>query len=322
MIMKFNTIILAAGKGTRLQSNSSKVIIPLINKALILHLLDNISSVITNEDTYLVVGYQADKVKEVVSSAYPGTQYALQEEQLGTGHAVMQVKPYIKNWDQSTLILAGDVPLVSDDLIKEFYSSHIKNKADISVLTTNLAEPTGYGRIIRNGSFLTISKIVEEKDASPKEKELTEINSGIYFVNTTLLFDLLTKITPNNNQNEYYLTDIIKIACTENKTIMPFLFENSDKLRGVNNRKDLTEIASIIYSDTIKKHQDNGVTVLSPSTTFISEETVIEPDVIIEPNVIIKGASVIGEGTIISSFSHLVNYTSTKGEIIPPYFQN
>lgn len=247
--MKFNTIILAAGKGTRLKTTSSKVIIPLINKPLILHLLDNISTVIVATDTFLVVGYQADEVKEVVSSVYPETQYALQEEQLGTGHAVMQVKPFIKNWDQATLILAGDVPLVSANLIKKFHSAHIKNKADISVLTTDLTNPTGYGRIVRNNSATTISKIVEEKDANAKEKELTEINSGIYFVNTELLFDLLTKITPNNNQNEYYLTDIIKIACDEDKTIMPFLFENSDLLRGVNTRKDLAKIARIIINE-------------------------------------------------------------------------
>ncbi|OGI08830.1 MAG: hypothetical protein A2Y40_05035 [Candidatus Margulisbacteria bacterium GWF2_35_9] len=320
--MKFNTIILAAGKGTRLKTTSSKVIIPLIDKPIILHLLDNISSIISLKDTYLVVGYQADEVKEVVSTKYPDTMFAMQTEQLGTGHAVMQVQPLINKWDQTTLIIAGDVPLVSSSLIEDFYSSHIRNKSDISVLTTDIADPTSYGRIVRNGSFNAISKIVEEKDASAKEKELTEINSGIYFVNTQLLFELLKKITPNNKQNEYYLTDIIKIACAENKIITPFLFKNSDLLRGINNRKDLTECAHIIYSNTISKHQDNGVTILSPETTFIGMDVKIGSDTIIEPNVVIKGKSIIAEKTMIQSFSYLTNYTSKLGEIIPPHFQN
>ncbi len=320
--MKFNTVILAAGMGKRLKTETCKVIVPLIGKPLIIHLLDNLQSVISTEDTYVVIGYQGEAVQKVVGAHYPDVKYAWQKEQLGTGHAVMQVKPVLQKLEQPTLILAGDVPLIDAQLISQFYEYHTTTKADISVLTANISDPYGYGRIVRDPQRNSILKIVEQKDATSLEKEITEINSGIYLVESKLLFDLLDKVTPNNKQNEYYLTDIIKIAGKRKLNIAPYLYNNPEQLRGVNSRKDMASIAKYIYSTTRNTHMNNGVTLLSPETTFIDPEVVMERDVIVEPFVHIKGKSHVKENTYISSFSYLQDYTSQKNEKIPAYFRS
>ncbi|MDD5455759.1 MAG: sugar phosphate nucleotidyltransferase [Candidatus Margulisbacteria bacterium] len=319
--MKLNTVILAAGIGKRLKTQSSKVIVRLINKPVIMHLLDNLEDILIPEDTYIIVGHQAEQVKKVVKKKFKKINFVYQKEQLGTGHAVMQVKPVLKNTEQPTLILAGDVPLINSELITEFYNFHKNHKADISVLTTNINNPHGYGRIIRDRSENTLLKIVEEKDATATEKNICEINSGIYLVETNLLFDLLQQVTPNNKQNEYYLTDIIKIAGKKKRNILPYLYNNEEMLRGINSREDMACIAGYIYKTTIKKHLQNGVTILSPKNTFIEPDVIIEKDVIIEPFVTIKGKSVIKENSHIHSFCYLNDYVSKAGEVVAPYFK-
>jgi len=320
--MKFNTIILAAGMGKRLKTNTCKVIVQLINKPLIIHLLDNLKDSISPENTFIVIGHEGEAVKKVVSSSYPEAKYAWQKEQLGTGHAVLQTKPLLTNLEIPTLILAGDVPLINSELIRNFQEFHLNKKADISVLTTKLVNPHGYGRIIRDKQHNSLLKIVEEKDASLDEKDITEINSGIYFVNSAILFSLLAKVTPNNKQNEYYLTDIIKIAVKENMNIQPYLFDNAELLRGINSREDLATMADYIYKSTLQRHMQNGVTIISPQTTFIEPEAIIESDVIIEPFVHIKGHSHIKEQTIVKSFSYLNNYSSKVKEVVSSHFKN
>ncbi|MEK6557494.1 MAG: sugar phosphate nucleotidyltransferase, partial [Candidatus Margulisiibacteriota bacterium] len=287
--MKLNTIILAAGMGKRLQSETCKVVVPLMGKPLILHLLDNIASVISPEDIYVVVGHCAQDVQRIVSESYGHAQYVFQKEQLGTGHAVMQCETHIRNNRLPALILAGDVPLVNADMVSAMYDFHHKNKSDITVLTTSLEDPTGYGRIVRDTSQTFLQKIVEQKDATQEESRIHEINSGIYLVSTELLFELLKRVTPNNQQKEYYLTDIVTLGKQRDLKVIPFLFENAELLRGINSREDLAIVANYLYQSTIKRHWYNGVTILSPTTTFIDPDVVLEADVIIEPCVVLRG---------------------------------
>lgn len=317
----FNTIILAAGKGTRLKTEQSKVAVELINKPIILHLLDNISEHTTPEDTYLIIGHMGEEVKNIVESKYPKTKFVWQKEQLGTGHAVIQVEPYINMKISSTLILAGDVPLVNGEMIKNFFDYHNDQKSDITVLTTKIDNPKGYGRIIRDNSFNRLLKIVEEKDADDNERKINEINSGIYLVKTNILFNLLKELKPNNKQKEFYLTDIIKIGNINRLSIHPYLFSEYELLRGINSRHDLANIAQYIYKKSIECHLYNGVTILSPETTYIEPEVKIEKDVIIEPFVHLKGKCLIKQGSRICSHVYLENYTSKPKEIIKPYFQ-
>ncbi len=318
----FNTIILAAGKGTRLKTESSKVAVELINKPIILHLLDNIAECTIPKDTYLIIGHKGEEVQKLVADKYPQTQFVWQREQLGTGHAVMQVEPVINMKNPSTLILAGDVPLINAEMIKNFYEYHNDQKSDITVLTTKIDNPSGYGRIIRDSSFNRLLKIVEEKDADETEKKINEINSGIYLVKTNILFDLLKEIKPNNKQKEFYLTDIIKIGNTKPLSIHPYLFQEYELIRGINSRHDLTSIAQYIYQSAIEKHLLNGVTLLSPETTFIEPEVKIEKDVVIEPFVHLKGTCVIKQGSRVCSHVYLKDYVSKPEEIIKAYFKN
>jgi bifunctional UDP-N-acetylglucosamine pyrophosphorylase / glucosamine-1-phosphate N-acetyltransferase len=318
----FNTIILGAGKGTRLKTDSSKIAVELINKPIILHLLDNISNCLEEKFTYLIIGHNGEQVKEIVSKQYPQIEYVWQKEQLGTGHAVSQVEKQINMKNESTLILAGDVPLISEDLISNFFEFHNDQKSDITVLTTIIDNPIGYGRIIRDESFNRLLKIVEEKDADESIKKIREINSGIYFVKTNILFDLLKELKPNNKQKELYLTDIIKIGNKKHLSINPYLFREYELLRGINSRKDLSNISQYIYQQSIEKHLTNGVTILNPETTFIEPDVKIDKDVIIEPFVHIRGKSHIKQESRVSSYTYLNNYVSKIKEIINPYFKN
>jgi bifunctional UDP-N-acetylglucosamine pyrophosphorylase/glucosamine-1-phosphate N-acetyltransferase len=320
--MPLNIIILAAGMGKRLKTNMCKVVVPLIHKPLIIHLMDNLGKSMSPDKTVVIIGHHGEDVKTVVNKHYNGVNFAWQKEQKGTGHAVMQAESFIKDLDRPTLILAGDVPLVNETMIASFLEFHETRKTDITVLTTTLPDPTGYGRIIRDKNQNNIERIVEQKDASEMEQLVDEINSGIYLVNSKLLFKLLKEIKPNNTQNEYYLTDIITIGIRKQLNVQAYLFKESDLLRGVNSREDLSKLANYIYTQSIRKHLENGVTLLSPKTTFIEPDVIIENDVIIDPCVTLKGKTILKEGTHVSSFGYLSNYISKPGEIIPPHFKN
>ena len=314
--MKLNTIILAAGQGKRLKTDTSKVIVELINKPLIIHLLDNLQNCLSLNDTYIIIGHCGEEVQKVVTSQFKEPKFVWQREQLGTGHAVMQVESAVKELAIPTLILAGDVPRISEELIRRFYSFHNESKSHITVLTTSLPDPAGYGRMLRSLDGQSLSGIVEHKDATPLQREIKEINSGIYLVDTQWLFKLLHKVKPNNLQKEYYLTDIIALGVKEKLTVKGFLYEKEEELRGINSRTDLALMATAIYNDTIQKHLQNGVTILSPQTTFIDPEVVIEPDVIIEPLVHLSGKTILKKGTRVQSFSRLKDYVSKENELI------
>ncbi|MCX7736977.1 MAG: NTP transferase domain-containing protein [Candidatus Kapabacteria bacterium] len=246
-------IILAAGKGKRMNNPSmAKVMALLDGKPLINYVLDTVKK-INAEKLFLVIGYQKDSIIEFVSTLDIDNLYFVeQREQLGTGHAVAQVKPFLNGWSGDLLILAGDVPLISYETLTRFLEEHKNSKADLSVLTAKIANPFGYGRIIRNidNSF---NKIVEEKDADESQRKVNEINSGVYVVKSEFLFEALKELKNDNNQKEYYLTDIVEIFRQKNRKVEAFLIADYDEIFGINSQEDLLEAQKILNSKNQNK---------------------------------------------------------------------
>lgn len=241
-------IILAAGKGKRMNNpNLAKVMATLSGKPLIGHVLDEAKK-LNPERIILVVGHQKESVIEYVTSiSNENITFVEQREQLGTGHAVNQAKPELVNYNGDILILAGDVPLLSAETLLIFIENHTKNKSDVSVLSTIATNPFGYGRIIRDKEANFI-KIVEEKDASIEERQVKEINSGVFLLNTDFLFNSLQAVSNKNAQGEYYLTDIIEILKNKGAKVQAFAGAEFDELQGVNSPEDLKKVEDFYYS--------------------------------------------------------------------------
>lgn len=239
-------LILAAGKGKRMKSGDMpKVLAPLSEKPLIEYVLNTVEN-IKADKTILIVGHQKEKVKEFIKkSDFENIEFAHQDEQLGTGHAVMMAEDNLTGFQGDVLILAGDVPLLTSDTINKFIDEHNTHNSYVSVLSTTAPDATGYGRIVRDdtGNFI---KITEEKDADEKTKTIKEINSGIFIVDNNALFDSLKKTSNDNAQKEYYLTDIIEVLKAENKPCFAFNIAKFDELQGINSPDDLKRAEEVL----------------------------------------------------------------------------
>ncbi len=235
---KIATIILAAGQGKRMKNpDLPKVLSELNGKPLIDYVLTTAQEIGAKKNV-MVVGHQREKLIAFLKDNYPNVETCIQEEQLGTGHAVAQAEPLFKDFTSDVLILAGDVPLISANTLMKFYKSHVDSDADISVLSTIAPDPSGYGRIVRNNEK-SFQKIVEHKDASDAERSIAEINSGIFLVKAKLLFASLKYVSNKNEQKEYYLTDIIEILGRNDAIVRAFPIANFDELQGINSVEDL-----------------------------------------------------------------------------------
>ncbi|MCX7833993.1 MAG: sugar phosphate nucleotidyltransferase [Ignavibacteria bacterium] len=240
------TLILAAGKGKRMKNpEKAKVMYTLKGKPLIAYVID-LSLEIESDRIIAIVGHQRKSVIDFITSNYKSNKisFAIQEEQLGTGHAVMQTYSQMKDFNGDVLILSGDVPLLKTSSIKKFLNFHIKNNFDASLISAKLDNPFGYGRIIRddNNNLLDIR---EEKDANNEERKINEINSGIYIVKSNILFDALKKVTPDNAQKEYYLTDIFHQFAKNKNKIGAFLIDNPVEILGINTIEQLQELENL-----------------------------------------------------------------------------
>ncbi|MBU3742358.1 MAG: UDP-N-acetylglucosamine pyrophosphorylase [Candidatus Kapabacteria bacterium] len=230
--------ILAAGKGKRMGNpDLAKVLTPLDGRPLLGYVLDQ-ASALSPTAVVVIVGHQADAVRAFVTEAMPSADTATQSEQLGTGHAVMQTRPAIGDLDADVLILSGDVPLVRASTLADLVASHRTAVADCTVLTTSIPDPTGYGRVRTNADG-TIDRIVEHKDASDAERAITEINSGIYVVNSRLLFDALDRVRNDNAQAEYYLTDIVHILRADGRCVRHYHTADHTEVLGINTPTEL-----------------------------------------------------------------------------------
>ncbi|WP_321387313.1 bifunctional UDP-N-acetylglucosamine diphosphorylase/glucosamine-1-phosphate N-acetyltransferase GlmU [uncultured Enterococcus sp.] len=295
-------IILAAGKGTRMKSKLYKVLHAVAGKPMVEHIVDQVEQTNPSE-IVTVVGHGAEAIKEHLGNR---THYALQQEQLGTGHAVMQAAELLEGKQGTTLVITGDTPLLTADTLTNLFDYHQGKHASATILTAQADNPTGYGRIIRDHLGI-VEKIVEQKDASEEEARVKEINTGTFCFDNEALFSALSKIDTNNAQGEYYLTDIIEILKRDGATIAAYRMDDFDEAMGINDRIALAKANKIMYKRLNLMHMTNGVTFVDPENTYIDEGVVIGSDTIIEAGVCIKGKTVIGEDCFIGSGTEIVD---------------
>ena len=290
------TLILAAGKGTRMKSDLVKVLHPLLGLPMLAYTIDLSLTGIQSEKTIVVVGYQADQIRKKFED--PRILFALQEEQLGTGHAVLQALPLLEGFTSTVLILCGDVPLVKEETALSFLRDFQKGNSALSVMTVVVEDPSGYGRIVRNSGGW-IERIVEEKDARDKEKTVREINAGIYCVNAPFLAEGLKEIGKANAQGEYYLTDLVEIANKRGLRCSAYPVANPMEVMGINTRIDLAMAHDALRQKKVKALMLSGVTVIDPHTAYIDRRVEVGRDTVLYPNCLLQGETRIGERCII-----------------------
>ena len=301
--MEIKTVILAAGKGTRMKSETPKVLHKIFDKTLLAYVLDSVKSF--SDEAFVIVGHKAEEVTNFVNKNYSFAKTVLQTPQLGTGHAVSMVCPNLEKYNGLVLILCGDTPLLRESTMKNFVEEHINSGADLTVMSTFFDNPTNYGRIIRavDGS---LEKIVEEKDATQEQKAVKEVNAGIYCLNWAKINPAFSQLTSSNAQGEYYLTDIIEWANNQNLSVKASILEDCDEIYGINSRENLATATKIMNDRKLKDLMISGVTIVDPTSTWISQDTEIGADTIIFPSTYIEGENnKIGKNCKIGPFAHL-----------------
>jgi bifunctional UDP-N-acetylglucosamine pyrophosphorylase / glucosamine-1-phosphate N-acetyltransferase len=282
------SIILAAGKGTRLKSSLPKVMHEILGYPLIYYPLALVKDISLN--TIVVLGHGREHVTKYLMS-FPVTT-VVQEPQLGTGHAILLARSAIEETDaEHIVILPGDMPLIREESIRGLMDNHMSSETDIAVLTARIADPHGYGRIVRDDSG-RVQYIVEESDANSEQKCIDEINTGVYIIRKKFLLDAVERLCPNNAKGEFYLTDVVAMACSAES----FLVKDPDEAHGINSRDQLSFAQDRMQQRINKRHMESGVTFMDPRTAWVSPETKIEQDVEIWPNVHILGKSMVKEG--------------------------
>jgi bifunctional UDP-N-acetylglucosamine pyrophosphorylase / glucosamine-1-phosphate N-acetyltransferase len=284
-------LVLAAGKGTRMKSGLVKVMHPLAGQPMIRWSVEAARDAGAAR-VVVVVGHQAESVREAFAEDGK-VAFAVQEEQLGTGHAVACAAPQMRDVRGLVLILCGDAPLVRPETLKGLMARHTGKGADVTVLTTLRDDPYGYGRVIKQEGERVLG-IVEEKDATPEQRRITEINSGIYCADAEFLFDAVAGLGNDNAQGEYYLTDIIRAAVERGKVCLSFPVPDAEEVMGVNDRVQLAAAAQVLRGRINERLMLEGVTLVDPATAYIEKGVSIAPDTLIHPNVHISGATRIG----------------------------
>lgn len=295
-------VILAAGDGKRMNSNKPKAVCEVLFKPMISYVIDACNDCEIN-DICVVVGDNSEYIKEILPQ---NAQTVMQTERKGTGHALMMAKEYIKNSGATdVIVLYADAPFMAKEVIENAFERHHQTESDMTIITANVDNPYGYGRIIRDHGIFR--GIVEEKDATELQKQITEINSGTYIFKTKYVLEYLDKIKNNNSQGEYYLTDLALIGLLEGKLVVPFKAKNNDIVLGANTRKDLYNLNEIARKRVIEKLMEQGVNFASTDGVIIGNDVKIGKDTIIYPSVVIKGKTEIGENCTITTGSIIEN---------------
>ena len=293
-------IILAAGEGKRMNSKLPKVLHEILEKTIIDYVIDSVQMADVKA-VCMVLGHKKDEIQS--SLAKYDLTFATQEKQLGTGHAVMMAGDFISE-ESSILVLNGDTPLIKPQTLKDLIRTHEANKNAITVVSANMEDPRGYGRIVnKNGKIV----IVEEKDASEEEKKITEVNTGLMCLHGSALKKALTQLKADNAQKEYYLTDTLELIQNEGEKAEVFLAEDSGDFLGINTKVQLHEASRVMQKRINEKHMLQGVTIIDSQTTYISDSVKIGQDTVIYPNTFIKGETVIGENCNIGQNCNLDN---------------
>lgn len=309
--MKIMTIVLAAGQGKRMKSKLYKVLHPVSGKPMVGHVLDTVKEA-SSERTVVVVGHGAEMVKSHLGDA---AEYVLQEKQLGTGHAVLQAAPLLSEEEGTTIVICGDTPLVQASTLHSMLKLHADSAAAATILSASFENPAGYGRIIR-GVDGTVQRIVEHKDCSAEEAAVQEINTGTYCFDNRKLFDALSKVTNDNAQGEYYLTDVIGVLKEAGEIVQGYCTDDTAEAIGVNDRVALAEAERYMRERINRKHLLNGVTIIDPANTYIEASVQIGPDTVIYPGTVLRGATVIGEDCVIGPAAEVVDTVIQNGACI------
>ena len=284
------TIIMAAGKGTRMKSNKSKLVHKIYGKELVKRVAE-LAYKIGSDDVVAVIGHMREQVQEVLGDS---VKYAYQDELLGTGHAVMQAAPFLEGKKGKVVVLYGDVPIIRPETLKKLIEKSVTSKEYATLLTAIYENPTGYGRIIRDEGG-SVEEIVEEKDANSYQKKIKEINSGIYCFDIEELLKALKFIKPNNAQGEYYLTDVIKIMNDKGLKTGAVIVEDNTEILGVNDRAQLELLTRVLRMRINSEHMRKGVTIEDANSTYIYDDVKIGQDTVIHPNTTIQNNVIIGE---------------------------
>ena len=299
--MSLKSIIMAAGKGSRMMSELPKVIHLAHSKPMVVRIIDALNA-LDVEENILILGHKREKVLEVLGN---DISYVIQEEQLGTGHAVKQAEEKIKNYNGDILIINGDIPLIQKETLVNIYNEYKKENADGIILTAIFDNPFSYGRIFKEND--RVLKIVEEKEANEEQKKIKEVNAGVYIFKAQHLAYALRKINNNNEKGEYYLTDVIEILASENKKIISYSLEDSMEIQGVNSKVELALVSRVLRERKNKSLMESGVILIDPATTYIDDEVKIGKDTVIYPNVTIQKNTEIGENCEILSGTRIID---------------
>ncbi|WP_251554312.1 bifunctional UDP-N-acetylglucosamine diphosphorylase/glucosamine-1-phosphate N-acetyltransferase GlmU [Neobacillus muris] len=295
-------VILAAGQGTRMKSKLYKVLHPVCGKPMVQHVVDQVQKLDIKE-IVTIIGHGAEKVQAQLGER---SHYALQEEQLGTAHAVMQAASLLEGKEGITIVVCGDTPLIKAETMEALFKHHEETKAKATILTASIGNPAGYGRVVRSEAGL-VEKIVEHKDASDEERKINEINTGTYCFDNSALFEALKNVSNENVQGEYYLPDVVEILKNQGEIVTAYQTDDLDETLGVNDRVALAEAERIMRLRINEIHMRNGVTITDPANTYIEEGVEIGQDTVIYPGTMIKGNTVIGEDCKIGPNSEIVS---------------
>jgi bifunctional UDP-N-acetylglucosamine pyrophosphorylase/glucosamine-1-phosphate N-acetyltransferase len=302
-----NVLIMAAGLGTRMKSNRAKVLHELGGAPLIAHVV-RAAQALEPRSIIVIVGHQAEEVERAaLAEVGELASFVVQEKQRGTGDAVESARGLLENSDSLVLVLSGDVPMIRVETLQKLIEHHHDTGSACSILSVRLENPTGYGRIVRDESG-AFRKIVEQRDATEEERQVREINSGIYCFEAKELYRALRKVEPKNDQGEYYLTDVAEIILASGGVVSVYVINDPREVSGVNTRAELAEFENLIRRSAIRRLMlESGVTFIDPSHAYISAEAQIGRDTIIYPNVTIEGKTVIGEGCVIRTGTRITN---------------
>lgn len=298
-------LVLAAGRGSRLRSNTIKLLHSVAGRPMVTHVVEAARE-LRPDRIVAVVGYQAEAVREALSDQ--PCRFVLQQEQRGTGHAVLQASRAIGSGDSVMLIVNGDMPTLRPSTLRRFVARHRRSGAMLSFMTADLEDPTGYGRVVRDADG-NVERVVEQSDASIAEKRIHEVNCGIYCAKPSVLFRVLRKLTPDNAQGEYYVTDAIHGMLEKGVKVTAVKHDDAQELLGVNTRQELARAARTLYARKADAVQDYGVTLLDASRTWIDPRARIGRDTVIFPDVLIEGASELGRDCVVGPGCRITDST-------------
>lgn len=299
---KIYAVVLAAGQGTRMKSKLYKVLHPVCGKPMVEHVVDHIRDLDVTK-IVSIVGHGAEKVKEQLGDK---SEYVLQEEQLGTAHAVQQAETLLGDLEGTTIVICGDTPLIRPETMEALLEHHQQQAAKATILTAVAENPTGYGRILRNEEG-HVEQIVEQKDATVEQQKVTEINTGTYCFDNKALFETLKLVKNDNAQGEYYLPDVIEILKQQGEIVSAYISDDFSENLGVNDRVALSQAEEIMRARINEAHMRNGVTIINPANTYIGADVTIGSDTIVYPGTLLEGQTVIGEDCYIGPNSHIVD---------------